>query len=175
MAPTPTSHRLTPPRERRRFTPAPVRMAKGCPVSDHPIIPTCGHRIFPIPPDRGGRVHERDIVVGTGAGGRRHWPRGHTTRGGTHGPGRLLAAGAPVVPHRAAIEVGDRPAVGAGSEDGPRHPAGGGVAALHAHRAGRYSARRPRRLSAAPGARGSVLGADPVPGVAPRAALPWEL
>src|SRR5713101_2937937 len=50
--------------------------------------------------------------------------------------------------------------------------AGARLAALHAHRAGRYPARRPRRLSAEPGTGGAVLGADLVPGVAPRAALP---
>src|SRR5437016_4947536 len=72
---------------------------------------------IPRPPDRGGRVHERDIVKRTGAGGQRHWPRGHTTRGGAHGPRGRLAGSAPAVPRRAAIEGGDRPTVGAGSED----------------------------------------------------------
>ncbi|HLB89707.1 MAG TPA: helix-turn-helix domain-containing protein, partial [Terriglobales bacterium] len=43
-------------------------------VSGHPIIPSCGHRIFLTPPDRGGRAHERDNVVRTGASGRGHWP-----------------------------------------------------------------------------------------------------
>src|SRR5437867_8562910 len=130
---------------------------------------------IPHPPDRGGRGHERDIVERTGAGGQRHWPRGHTTRGGTHGPRGRLAGSAPAVPRRAAIEVGDRPTAGAGSEDGAGHSAGRGVAGLHPPRARRYAARRARGLPADAGAPGPVLRAHPVPGVAPGARLPRQL
>src|SRR5262249_3947765 len=53
---------------------------------------------FPHPPHPGGYRHERHIVGRHDAGRRRHWPRGHTTRGGTDGPRGLLAGGPPAVP-----------------------------------------------------------------------------
>src|SRR2546426_5068377 len=85
-------------RARRSGRTAPPSPLDSGGVSGHPIIPSCGHRIFLTPPDRGGRAHERDNVVRTGASGRGHWPRGHTTRGGTNGPRGLLAASPSVVP-----------------------------------------------------------------------------
>src|SRR3989442_9295159 len=61
-------------------------------------------------PHEGGHRHDGDIVDGRDGGHRRHWPRGHTPRGGTHGSGGLLARGASAVPRGEAVEVPERPA-----------------------------------------------------------------
>src|SRR2546426_5022987 len=82
---------------------------------------------------------------------------------------------APAFPRRAAIEVGNRPAVGSGSKDGPQHSRGGGVAAVCARGSGRPLAGRARELSEEPGPRRAVLRADPVPRAAPEPALPRQL
>src|SRR3989442_297246 len=62
----------------------------------------------PHPPHEGGHRHDGDIVDGRDGGHRRHWPRGHTTRGGTHGSGGLLARGASAGP-RGEAGGGPRP------------------------------------------------------------------
>src|SRR5437879_10282986 len=89
-------------------------------VSGHPIIPTGGHRKFPTLLTKEGSRYDGDIVDGRDGGHGRHWPRGHTTRGGTHGSGGLLARGASAVTRGEAVEVRDRPAVAARSQDGAR-------------------------------------------------------
>src|SRR5439155_18810517 len=58
---------------------------------------------IPHPPHEGGHRHDGDIVDGRDGGHRRHWPRGHTPRGGTHGSGGLLARGASAVPRGEAV------------------------------------------------------------------------
>src|SRR2546430_5338332 len=115
------------------------------------------------------------IVDGRDGGHRRHWPRGHTTRGGTHGSGGLLARGASAVPCGEAVEVRDRPAVATRSQDSARHSRRARVAAVRARRASGHAARRARELPAHPRPRGAVLGAHSLSGATPGARVSREL
>src|SRR2546423_9543430 len=65
---------------------------------------------IPHPPHEGGHRHDGDIVDGRDGGHGRHWPRGHTPRGGTHGSGGLLARGASAVPRGEAGRAPEPPA-----------------------------------------------------------------
>ena len=111
------------------------------------------------------------LLVGTAATGGDTGPEVILTRGGTHGRRGLLARGAPAVPRRAALEVGHRPALEAGSEDGARH-------SCRRTRGTPYTrAERPtpcwlstRAYLQSSGAAGPVLGPHPLPGVAPERA-----
>src|SRR3989442_15025280 len=100
-----------------RATPSETaQLARGCQRS--PNNPHGWSLKIPHPPHEGGHRHDGDIVDGRDGGHGRHWPRGHTPRGGTHGSGGLLARGASAVPRGEAVEVPVGPGVGARPHEG---------------------------------------------------------